>query len=804
VLKNAADFSRAKMITNTTGILLYVSISGTATMIKFQINRQTTRVLELFKVSITVSDKTDTIYTMNINSKNEMGYVYGSKDRNLVFFALRFNSSTYLNVVLNGIGISTDAQDAELLDYIDPSGSRYITAVSSNGFINRQAYKVNNETGSISVGVLAGFMTAEMLVGINNIKPNLTVVIGKQGVEGRLLLINPITMTLLERYIIYPPHSSRSDPLAIAQEGSPSLVVYFSQQGAVNILNIDALTIRVIAPIDNDLPIATSPGYPLVSIYENGVIRIFDGLKGSLVTNYTLMNTFNIPYMCATTRGNTTLLSTDGYDLLVLKYNGTSFSEDLKIFPYPRAVLATQCQSATFEDQAVYLHGLNKRGKEAMVKWSTNGDKSVKAEQLIFTGSGLPAVALLDEIQDLLLIVSISGLIVPFDISGIGPPNGQIPVSFIYMLAIFITLGIVTLTAVIFFVLYWRIRYTVMIQRKKSQLMYSMLEERLIPSNAGHRTGFDWLIKVEDLTFEQRISEGTFGVVFKGKYRGGQVAIKKLKLDDYDEFEHEVEILSRLRHPNIVLFMGVCFQNEYKLIVTEYMPNMSIDHLLYKKNAAILSQNIELDDRVRHRAMTFEKKLDILCDVIKGMIYLHSHDPPIVHRDIKTSNILLDANLNAKVCDFGQSRLVAGGAASIRAAMTSNIGTTQYMAPEVILDLPYNEACDIYSFGIVMYEIFYERPPFQEENNSDDSDQSTNVSSFGSMITLSIDVAQKGRRPTIPVYSANDARAYTQMEVRYLDVMRQCWQHDAGNRPSFEEVLEILSEIRDDQALVSN
>lgn len=123
--------------------------------------------------------------------------------------------------------------------------------------------------------------------------------------------------------------------------------------------------------------------------------------------------------------------------------------------------------------------------------------------------------------------------------------------------------------------------------------------------------------------------------------------------------------------------------------------------------------------------------------------------------------------------------------------MTANIGTTQYVAPEIILDLPYNEKCDVYSFGIVMYELLFERTPFQEVN-----DDYGSIISSGNMITLSIDVAQKGRRPIIPEYDKNDIRSFSDAEGRYINIMTKCWQHNAENRPSFDDVFEQINDIR--------
>jgi serine/threonine protein kinase len=166
-------------------------------------------------------------------------------------------------------------------------------------------------------------------------------------------------------------------------------------------------------------------------------------------------------------------------------------------------------------------------------------------------------------------------------------------------------------------------------------------------------------------------------------------------------------MLSSLRHPyglcilhdylynrNIVLFIGVSVSENYKFIITELMAGQSLDHILFK------SKQQRYD---RHSALPFVKKLSILIDVCKAMMYLHSQEPKIIHRDLKLQNILLDGQdcSTAKVADFGTSKLLRSGTQH----HTANIGTVQFMSPEVIAGEEYDEKVDIYSFAICMYEV---------------------------------------------------------------------------------------------------
>jgi predicted secreted protein len=138
------------------------------------------------------------------------------------------------------------------------------------------------------------------------------------------------------------------------------------------------------------------------------------------------------------------------------------------------------------------------------------------------------------------------------------------------------------------------------------------------------------IIKVDDISIDGRIAEGSFGVVFGGKYRGSLVAIKKMKRDEEgEEFKHEVKMLNSLRHPNIVLFMGACLGTEFKFIVTEKMAT-SLDAVLHPKKSTGL-----------HSILSFDQKVQIATDIARAVAYMHARTPPICHRDLKPSNILV-------------------------------------------------------------------------------------------------------------------------------------------------------------------
>ena len=162
-------------------------------------------------------------------------------------------------------------------------------------------------------------------------------------------------------------------------------------------------------------------------------------------------------------------------------------------------------------------------------------------------------------------------------------------------------------------------------------------------------------------------------------------------------------------------------------------------------------------------------------DVIGGMLYLNQCVPKIVHRDLKPSNILLDEHLQAKVCDFGTSRLVA----RTGTMMTNNIGTVQYMSPEIIMNQHYDEKCDVYSFGIVMYEMFFQRPPFENKG--------------GVNVSIALEITQ-GRRPLI---SEEEMLALNKEETRFIELMERCWANKSTDRPPFDTVYDELIDIHE-------
>ncbi|CAD8166913.1 unnamed protein product [Paramecium pentaurelia] len=211
------------------------------------------------------------------------------------------------------------------------------------------------------------------------------------------------------------------------------------------------------------------------------------------------------------------------------------------------------------------------------------------------------------------------------------------------------------------------------------------------------------LIVFHELIIGQIIGEGGYGVVHKGKWLGQDVAIKsygkrksqgnlKYKLQMAD-FLKEVEVISNLRHPNIVLYMGVCIRKQNYYLITEYLEEGSLfDHLHKKKT------------HIDQKAL-----MQIVEDIALGMNYLHGRK--VMHCDLKSSNVLIDQNWNVKLCDFGLSRINKKIDHKINKG--ARIGTPHWMAPEIMRGESYQEKADVYSFGMILWEIITQQIPYE-------------------------------------------------------------------------------------------
>jgi tRNA A-37 threonylcarbamoyl transferase component Bud32 len=244
-------------------------------------------------------------------------------------------------------------------------------------------------------------------------------------------------------------------------------------------------------------------------------------------------------------------------------------------------------------------------------------------------------------------------------------------------------------------------------------------ESKRTPSDIS--STYPWQIKHSELVFHEVLGKGFFGEVRRAQWRGIDVAVKVIyrssfkSKNEMDIFLREIEILSKLRHPKVILFLGASLDTDEKCIVCEFMRFGSLyDKLNHPQFREKYLKNYTL--------------LKIATDIAQGMSYLHGI--PILHRDLSSRNILLDEKLNAKVADFGLSKIKEENT-----NVSTTIGAVAWMAPEVIKGQPYTEKADVYSYGVVLWEMYTAEDPTPH-----------NVS----LLQLADMISNKGYRPPIP------------------------------------------------------
>ncbi|XP_037705270.1 mitogen-activated protein kinase kinase kinase 20 isoform X2 [Choloepus didactylus] len=259
-------------------------------------------------------------------------------------------------------------------------------------------------------------------------------------------------------------------------------------------------------------------------------------------------------------------------------------------------------------------------------------------------------------------------------------------------------------------------------------------------------------IKFDDLQFFENCGGGSFGSVYRAKWisQDKEVAVKKLL-----KIEKEAEILSVLSHRNIIQFYGVILEPPNYGIVTEYASLGS----LYDYINSNRSEEMDMD-----HIMTWAT------DVAKGMHYLHMEAPiKVIHRDLKSRNVVIAADGVLKICDFGASRF------HNHTTHMSLVGTFPWMAPEVIQSLPVSETCDTYSYGVVLWEMLTREVPFKGLEG----------------LQVAWLVVEKNERLTIP----------SSCPRSFAELLHQCWEADAKKRPSFKQIISILESMSNDTNL---
>lgn len=307
----------------------------------------------------------------------------------------------------------------------------------------------------------------------------------------------------------------------------------------------------------------------------------------------------------------------------------------------------------------------------------------------------------------------------------------------------------------------------------KARSLKKANEARAWKLTAFQRLDFTCDDVLDCLKEDNIIGKGGAGIVYKGAMLNGEnVAVKRLpsmsRGSSHDHgFNAEIQTLGRIRHRHIVRLLGFCSNHETNLLVYEYMPNGSLGEVLHGKKGGHLQ---------------WVTRYKIAVEAAKGLCYLH-HDcsPLIVHRDVKSNNILLDSNFEAHVADFGLAKFLQDSGTS--ECMSAIAGSYGYIAPEYAYTLKVDEKSDVYSFGVVLLELVTGRKPVGEFGDGVDIVQWVRKMTDGNK-----EAVIKVIDPRLSTVSLNEV-----MHVFYVAML--CVAEQAVERPTMREVVQILTEL---------
>ncbi|XP_063944576.1 calmodulin-binding receptor-like cytoplasmic kinase 2 isoform X2 [Daucus carota subsp. sativus] len=281
-----------------------------------------------------------------------------------------------------------------------------------------------------------------------------------------------------------------------------------------------------------------------------------------------------------------------------------------------------------------------------------------------------------------------------------------------------------------------------------------------------------------------KIGHGGFGTVYKGRLEDGTfVAVKRATKSVHDrhlglEFQSEIVTLKQVEHLNLVKFYGYLIHEDEKLVVVEYVPNGTL-----REHLEVLCINAGMHGAV----LDFAKRLDVATDVAHAVTYLHMYsDHPIIHRDIKSSNILLTENFRAKVADFGFARIVADGESDATHISTQVKGTAGYLDPEYLTTFQLTEKSDVYSFGVLLVELMTGRRPIEPKRELKEK-----ITARWAMKKFTEGDAILVLDPRLERSPANNVAL-----EKILELALQCLAPHKKSRPRMRRCAEVLWSIR--------
>ncbi|KAI9200521.1 hypothetical protein LWI28_009397 [Acer negundo] len=296
------------------------------------------------------------------------------------------------------------------------------------------------------------------------------------------------------------------------------------------------------------------------------------------------------------------------------------------------------------------------------------------------------------------------------------------------------------------------------------------------------------LLATKNFSSDLIIGDGSFGFVYKANLSNGvTVAIKKLDKDAFQgfrEFRAEMETLGKLRHPNIVKILGYCVSDMDRVLIYEFIEKGSLDQWLHDTSPE--SGDVDGSKQLNCRQpLSWETRLKVIWGVANGLEYLHCLDKPIIHRDIKASNVLLDSEFEAHIADFGLARRIESSHSHVS---TQVAGTMGYMPPEYMGgNTAATVMLDVYSFGILMIEIATQRRPNLPVM-------------FDKKEVGLVEWARKmaeGNREMEMVESNNSMEELDKAKVKeYFRIACMCTNEKSRERPAMGKVVELLNQLK--------
>ncbi|XP_047342450.1 G-type lectin S-receptor-like serine/threonine-protein kinase At4g03230 isoform X2 [Impatiens glandulifera] len=269
---------------------------------------------------------------------------------------------------------------------------------------------------------------------------------------------------------------------------------------------------------------------------------------------------------------------------------------------------------------------------------------------------------------------------------------------------------------------------------------------------------------------ENKLGEGGFGPVYKGIFPGGQeMAVKRLSsksVQGLEEFKNEVVLIAKLQHRNLVRLLGYCVKGDEKLLLYEYMKNRSLDAFIFDSTLCL--------------TIDWNKRFEIIMGIARGLLYLHEDSRlRIIHRDLKTSNILLDDEMNPKISDFGLARIVRGS--ETEANTMRIVGTYGYMSPEYALEGLFSIKSDVFSFGVIVLEIISGR----KNTGFYYSQQDVNLLGYAWNLWKEENIFSLLEQSLVESCNRGEV-------LRCVNVGLLCVQEDPGDRPTMSNVVFTL------------